>query len=122
DTTNDVSILLGNGNGTFQPAVNYPAGSTAISVAINDFDGDGKPDLAVSDNGSNNMSILLGNGNGTFQAPVNYAAGTGPRTVRVGDFNADGKPDMAVVDFYSNTVSFLLNISGCGTPTATPTP
>jgi uncharacterized repeat protein (TIGR02543 family) len=57
----DVSILLGNGDGTFQPAVNFGAGTTPLSVAVGDFNGDGKQDLAVANNGSNNVSILLRN-------------------------------------------------------------
>ena len=53
-------ILLGNGDGTFQAAVSYGAGMTLFSVAVGDFNGDGKLDLAVANEGSNNVSILLG--------------------------------------------------------------
>ena len=77
--SNNVSVLLGNGNGTFQAAVNYAAGTSPHSVAVGDFNGDGKADLAVANGNSNNVSVLLGNGDGTFQAAVNYGAGTGPR-------------------------------------------
>jgi hypothetical protein len=94
-----VSVLLGNGNGTFQPAVNY-AVSYPRSVAVGDFNGDGKPDLAVANAGSNSVSVLLGNGDGTFQAAVTYAAGNYPRSVAVGDFNGDGKQDLAVATVY----------------------
>ena len=73
-----MSVLLGNGNGTFQAAVNYAAGTYPYSVAVGDFNGDGKADLAVANYGSDNVSVLLGNGNGTFQAAVNYAAGSRP--------------------------------------------
>ena len=77
--SSNVSILLGNGDGTFKTAVNYGAGSSApYSVAVADFNGDGKLDLAVANIASNNVSILLGNGDGTFQAAVNYGAGSNP--------------------------------------------
>ena len=70
--SNSVSILLGNGTGTFQAAEDYRVGNNPLSVAVGDFDGDGKLDLAVANAGSNTVSILLGNGNGTFQAAEDY--------------------------------------------------
>src|SRR5205823_6571764 len=87
--------------------VNYAAGTTPRSVAVGDLNGDGKPDLAVANNGSNNLSILLGNGNGTFQTAVNYGAGSGPEAVAVGDFNRDGKADLVVANSGATTVSIL---------------
>jgi len=96
---NDVSILLGNGDGTFQPAVNYNVTFGPQSVAVGDFNGDGKLDLAVANYFGEALSILLGNGDGTFQAHVNYKAGSGPVWVAVGDFNGDGRLDFAVADF-----------------------
>jgi len=104
----DVSVLLGNGNGSFQVAVNYGAGTNPVSVAVGDFNGDSKQDLAVANFNSNNVSVLLSNGNGSFQAAVNYGAGTNPKSVAVGDFNGDGKQDLAVVNRNSNNVSILL--------------
>jgi hypothetical protein len=92
----DVSVLLGNGNGTFQAAVNYVTGTWPSSVIAGDFNNDGKIDLAVANSQSNNMSVLLGNGNGTFQAAVNYPTGTDPESLATADFNGDGKPDIAV--------------------------
>jgi len=109
-----VSVLLGNGDGTFQPAVNYSAGSYPSSVTVADFNGDGKLDLAVANNGSNNVSILLGNGDGTFQPAVDYSAGSNPSSVTVADFNGDGKLDLAVANNGSNNVSILLG-NGDGT-------
>src|SRR6516225_6414802 len=73
--SNNVSVLLGNGDGTFQAAVNYTAANEPFSVAVGDFNGDGIQDLAVANESSNNVSVLLGRGDGTFQAPVNYSAG-----------------------------------------------
>src|SRR5207244_12659731 len=71
-----VSILLGNGDGTFQARMDFAAGNTPIAVAAADFNGDGKLDLALSDHLGETVSILLGNGDGTFPAHVEYGPGT----------------------------------------------
>jgi ABC-type transporter MlaC component len=110
----NVSILLGNGNGTFQTAINYAVGSDPFSVIVGDFNGDGKLDLAVANYSTNNVSVLLGNGNGTFQTAVNYAVGAYPRSGAAGDFNGDGKLDLAVANQYGSNVSILLG-NGNGT-------
>jgi hypothetical protein len=113
-----VSVLLGNGDGTFQPALNYAAGSEFTAVAVGDFNGDGKQDLAVANsnylytNGS--VSVLLGQGDGTFQFAGSYAAGYYPHSVAVGDFNNDGIFDLAVANYLTNSVSVLLG-KGDGT-------
>src|SRR5205814_10347926 len=109
----NASVLLTNGDGTFQAAVNYAAGTNPFSVAAGDFNSDGKSDLAVVTVG-NSVNLLLGKGDGTFQMPVSYAAGLFPDSIAVGDFNGDGKPDVATTnangnDISSNTVSVLLN-------------
>ena len=112
--SNNVSVLRGNGDGTFQAAANFGAGTTPRGVAAGDFNGDGKLDLATANIGSDNVSILLGNGNATFQSAVNYGAGTDPRSIAVADFNRDGKLDLAVANSGSNNVSRLLG-NGDGT-------
>ena len=130
---NTVTVLLGNGDGTFQPAQNYAAGSNPFTVAVGDFNGDGVPDLAVANNNpavpgnvSRTVSILLGNGDGTFQAPQSYAvAGPYAQCVVVGDFNEDGHLDLAVAHFQepyggSDVVTILLG-NGDGTFHATGT-
>src|SRR6202158_2192047 len=89
--SSDVSVLLGNGNGSFQPARNLMVGSIPLSVAVGDFNGDGVQDLAVANNGSNNVSVLLSNGDGTFQPARNFAAGNGPNSVAGGGFNGAGR-------------------------------
>ncbi len=95
---------------SFAAAANFGAGSGPNSVAVGDFNGDGKQDLAVVNFVSNNVSILLGDGAGNFSAPTNFGAGSYPRSVAVGDFNGDGKQDLAVADYdyYSGNVSVLL--------------
>jgi hypothetical protein len=116
-----VSVLLGNGDGSFQPAVNYAA-SFPGAVAIGDFNGDAVPDLAVANEGSDSVSVLLGHGDGTFQAARNFAVGVQPGSVALGDFNGDGLPDLAVVnrgecddfDCVSSSLSVLLG-NGDGT-------
>jgi len=111
---NNVSVLLGNGGGTFQTAVNYNVGNNPHGLVAGDFNGDGKLDLAVADSNDNNVSVLLGNGDGTFQAAVPYAVGHNPNALVVGDFNGNGKLDLAVVNFNDNSISVLLG-NGDGT-------
>ena len=113
DLDGGVDVLLGNGNGTFQPAVRYGFGSAGDSVAIGDFNGDGKPDLAVSDYQTNNAYVLLGNGDGTFGSPQTFAAGTNPETLAAGDFNGDGKLDLGIADV-GGGLAVLLNSTGEG--------
>lgn len=118
-TANDdgsISILLGNGDGTFQAAMNVAAGKNPVSIAVGDFNGDGRLDLAVinGDAGVGKVGILLGNGDGTLQPPVDYATGSGPKMVVVGDFNADHKLDLVVANATGGSVSVLLG-NGDGT-------
>ncbi len=109
-----ISVLLGNGNGTFQAPVTYAVGSNPIAVAIGDLNGDGKADIAVANYGSNSVSVLFGNGDGTFQTPVTYAVGSSPRGVAIADLDGKNGNDLAVANWNSANVSVLLN-QGNGT-------
>jgi FG-GAP-like repeat len=108
-----VSILRGNGDGTFQPANNLVAGKNPSSIAVGDFNGDGRVDI-VTVNSGNTVSALLGNGDGTFQTHVDYGTGSGPDFVAIGDFNSDGRPDLVITNSGGGSVSVLLG-SGDGT-------
>ena len=109
-----VSILMGNGDGTFRPQVTYKVGAYPDAIVAGDFTGDGHLDLAVADRLSNQVSVLLGNGDGTFQPQVTYAVGSGPFAIVAGDFTGDGQLDLAVANQYDDTVSVLLG-NGDGT-------
>ena len=107
-------VLLGKGDGTFQAEIDYATTNSTWSASAEDFDGDGKLDLALSVPDGNGVDILLGNGDGSFQAPQRYGAGGGPAWSIAADVNADGKPDIATANFGSDTVSVLIGL-GDGT-------
>jgi hypothetical protein len=113
-----VSILLGNGDGTFEPKSDCPTGITPSSVAVADLNGDGRPDLAVADRfyGSVDgaVSILLGNGDGTFGPRTDFPTGNNPTSVAIGDLNHDGRLDLATANYNAGTTSILLG-EGDGT-------
>src|SRR6266699_280774 len=122
-SNNNVSVLLGNGDGTFQAAQSLPVGINPWYFAVGDFNSDGMLDLAVADYGcsqechpspSNTVLVLLGNGDGTFRPAPNLTVGNGPAGVAVADLNGDGKPDLVVANFDDNTLSVLLG-NGDGT-------
>jgi|SRR5579863_5050126 len=95
--TSDGSMLLGNGNDTFQaPVYGFDAPAKVISISPTDFNVDGNPDLLVL--ASDQEYVYLGNGDGTFQAPLTYSAGSGSAVVLAADFNGDRIPDLAVAD------------------------
>ncbi len=116
-----VSVLLGIGDGTFQPAVTYDtgvsAGGWANSVAIADFDGDGKPDLVVANYPDNTVGVLLGKGDGTFQPVTLYDSGASlAASVAAADLNGDGRPDIVVGNSNNGAAVLLGNGDGSFEP------
>jgi hypothetical protein len=115
DVSGTVAVLLGNGDGTLQKAVTYPAGGYPEFVVLADFNGDGHLDVAVGNRsigGPGWVSILLGNGDGTLRPPVSYGPFTDAFSLATGDFNQDGALDIAVGDTASGS---LLLGNGDGT-------
>jgi len=121
-----VSVLLGNGDGTFQPAVTYDAGGYPyasgpginIPIFIADLNRDGKPDLVVANATDRNqvgdgvVGVLIGNGDGTFQSVVRYdSGGFGASSAAIADVNGDGKVDVVIANCGSS--------SGCTQATTT---
>ncbi len=107
---NNVAVLLGNGDGSFQAPSYYPVGGNPWNVVVGDINQDGFLDLAVASDGSTSVSVLQGNGNGTFQAYM--AVNTGAQqvgSVAIGDFNGDGYPDLATTSAPDNSIYILLN-------------
>jgi Bacterial Ig-like domain (group 3)/FG-GAP-like repeat len=112
----NLTVYVNNGNGTFQTGVYYAAGTESLdntvanisplAVSIADVNGDGKPDVVVSNHDSGDITVLLGNGNGTLNVPtVGYNTGGNPKTSAiVQDFNGDGIPDLVVPD---DNLSFI---------------
>jgi uncharacterized protein (TIGR03437 family) len=105
-----VSQALPTGTLTRAAGSPFPSGTSPIYVIAGDFNGDGKPDLAIVNNVSNNVTVVLGDGSGGFTASPGspFAVGTNPTFVAVGDFNGDGIQDLAVANFGDNTVTVLL--------------
>ena len=109
-----VSILLGNGDGTFQNQASYPVGNNPSAVLVADVNGDGDADLVVMNRDDNSVSVLLGNGGGTFQPQAAYAVGNTPQGIAAADLNSDGAVDIVVANSVDNTVGVLLG-KGDGT-------
>jgi hypothetical protein len=114
ENDNTISVLLGNGDGTFRQQTIWATAHTPESITVGDFNGDGIADLAVADTNANCVSILLGNGNGSFQSQVVYSVGLGPVSIATGDFNSDGVADLVVANASDVEVTVLLG-NGDGT-------
>lgn len=128
-TANTVSVLLnttptGSATPTFSAKTDFAVGSSSRNVAIGDLNGDGKPDLAVTNNLANTVSVLLntttpGASTPTFSANTDFNTGTGPWPVSIADLNGDGKSDLVVANNTGATVSVLLNTTTTGASTPT---
>jgi len=114
-----VSVLLGNGDGRFSPAVFYPidpVGNGPNVVVIADFNGDGKKDIASANYDGTDTSVFLGNGDGTFKGAKNYPGSINPVGIVTGDFNGDGIEDIASVAGYNISAAVTILIGrGDGT-------
>jgi hypothetical protein len=105
--TSNLFVLLGNGDGTFQPPQAYGGINGSSGLAAADLNHDGNLDLIVSDSLGNSVDVFLSKGDGTFGASTRWYAGNGPNAVAWADFNADGNPDLAVADFNVKGASVL---------------
>lgn len=105
----NLAVFLGNGGGFSDAVLSESGGSSAVSVAAKDFNGDGKLDIAIAHRNADRVSIQLGNGDGTFISDKTLTVGNQPNAIAAGDFNGDGKPDLAVANFGETNVSILLN-------------
>ena len=107
-----LSVLLGDGAGSFQRGVEFfvgPSGLDPCGMAVGDFNSDGSPDLVITNEVSNGtVTVLLGTGTGSFGSAVRYPVGKFPASVVIGDFNEDGKQDLAVANGGSDDLSALL--------------
>ncbi len=117
---NTVSVLRNTGTSgsvSFAAKVDFPTGKYPNYIAIGDMDGDGKPDLAVTNQGNNTVSVLRNTGTSgsvSFAANVNFPTGADPNCIAMGDIDGDGRPDLAVVNFSDSTVSVLRNTGTSG--------
>ncbi|HMY20048.1 MAG TPA: VCBS repeat-containing protein, partial [Polyangium sp.] len=110
---NTVSILMNQGNGTFAPKVDIPAATGSLfpqAVATGDFNGDGKPDLAVGMSNAGGLSVMMNQGNGTFGAPTKIGSGFPYNELAAIDMNGDGKLDIVGVFDVRGTLDVFLNL------------
>ena len=119
---NTVSVLLGNGDGTFQSPRQFqvgallPEGTVTLpevgtfrrGLAVADLNGDHNLDLVVTNPSSGDVSVLLGRGDGTFQPQRRFDATSSPNAVAVADFNGDGVPDLAVLATTGGTATLAI--------------
>ncbi len=105
----NISVLLGNGDGTFRNPVQYAAGVGTTSLTVADLDGDGNPDVVVANSDTAHvttgaLNVFIGKGDGTFRTATTYDFGRGAASVAVADLNGDGKVDLAVSTFDRTTI------------------
>jgi hypothetical protein len=107
-----LGIYLNNGDGTFRNSASYPLGAESISLVVADFDGDGRPDIAVTNRvygAEGSVMVFLGKGNGKFAKPTTYNVSGGPFSIVAGDLNGDHHPDLVVTQFDGQSVAVFMN-------------
>jgi subtilisin-like proprotein convertase family protein len=118
--SNDVTVMIGNGDGTFSPRPSIAVGGSPYAIAAGRFNGDANMDLVTVLSASNSVAVSLGNGDGSFATPTYFNVGPNPISIAVGDFNNDLNQDIAVANFggfFSGSVSIRLgNGNGGFTP------
>ncbi len=120
--SNSVSVLKGEGLGSFGAKTDFPTETSPRSIAVADFNSDGKSDLVVANAGANSVSFLPGKGNGKFGDKTDFPVGPSPRSVVAADFNNNGKLDLAVTSYSANKVFVLSGDGAGGFAAATGTP
>jgi len=114
NNTNNVSVLINKGAGTFPTAAQYVVDTAPSAIAVSDISGDGKPDIATANSQANTVSVLINSGAGTYKPKVSYAVGSTPQSVAIADVTGDGKADLAVANSSDNNIGVLVN-KGTGT-------
>jgi hypothetical protein len=117
DAHGSISVLPGNGDGSFGPEQQYFVGGRPIAVEAADLTGDGHKDLVVVNAFDGTLSILKGNGDRTFQNAISIIVGTNPTSLAIADLNGDKKPDLVVTNLVDSTISVLINQSTPGNVT-----
>jgi hypothetical protein len=118
--SNNVSVLLNQGNGTFQPAVNYAVGNAPAGVVLQDLNGDGFLDIAVANQAQSTVSILINNQNGTFQNGVAQPSGSGPVSITAGHFVTPN--DLAVANSTGGVITIFTPTIALAKAVSVPTP
>ncbi len=114
DNSDDMSVLINNGDGGFAPYQSYSVGRQPYFFVAADFNGDGHLDIAAANSEDDNVSVLVNNGNGTFASQVTYGAGQYPRCIIALEVNGDGAVDLATMNEHDAGISILIN-TGMGT-------
>lgn len=108
--SNSISILFGQGDGTFGSVATYSVGGSPSDLAVGDLNNDGNADIVVSNSQSNSVSVLSGNADGTFTTVGQYGVGSYPAEIRIADMNSDGKADIIVSSQNSGGINVLYNV------------
>ena len=116
DGKGSLAVFLGNGDGTFQAAANYAVGNFSTFLTSGDFNGDGRADIAVVNQGiatltRGGISLFLSNANGTLQPAINIDAGESPAYAATADFNGDGRLDLAFVGIATTSPNYIFRVT-----------